>query len=169
MKIAYADPPYFGMCAKFQHYHPDGQCWDFIETHRSLIKRLEEYDGWALSLHLPSLAAMLSECPQGTRVGAWVKPFASWKPNVFPAYAWEPVLFRTTPKREKRPTARDWVSANITLRQGLTGAKPTAVAHWIFDILGAVPTDEFYDLFPGTGAVGDAWKTWKPREFDVHR
>ena len=26
-----------------------------------------------------------------------------------------------------------------------------------------MPDDEFYDLFPGSGAVGDAWEKWKNR------
>lgn len=58
------------------------------------------------------------------------------------------------------PTVRDWVSANITLRRGLSGAKPEAFCWWLFDVLGAEPGDEFADLYPGTGGVSRCWETW---------
>jgi hypothetical protein len=120
-----------------------------------------EYDGWALSLSSPSLKVILPMCPDDVRVGAWVKPFASFKPGVNPAYAWEPIIFWGGRKRGRDiPTLRDWVSCNITLRRGLAGAKPEAVSHWIFQMLGAEPTDEFHDLFPGTEAVTAAWRSF---------
>ena len=49
---------------------------------------------------------------------------------------------------------RDWVAAGITLRRGLTGAKPEAFVAWLFDLLGVQGNDEVTDLFPGTGVVG---------------
>ncbi|TGV50867.1 hypothetical protein EN803_40735, partial [Mesorhizobium sp. M2D.F.Ca.ET.160.01.1.1] len=55
----------------------------------------------------------------------------------------------------------DWIQESITLRKGLTGAKPEAVCHWAFETLGARPDDELHDLFPGTGAVTKAWRTWQ--------
>lgn len=51
--------------------------------------------------------------------------------------------------------------ANITLRRGLTGAKPEAVCHWAFELVGARPDDELHDLFHGTGAVTATWRTWQ--------
>jgi len=90
---------------------------------------------------------------------AWVKPFASFKPNVNPAYAWEPLIVWAGRKRTRdMPTVRDWISANITLKKGLSGAKPKAVCYWIFEILGAQKGDELCDLFPGTDAVSESWK-----------
>lgn len=96
MRFAYADPPYLGCCGLYDHYHPDGLCWDDLSTHVSLIRRLvTEYpDGWAMSLSAPSLRALLPLMPADVRVGSWVKTFSAFKKGVRPAYAWEPVIFR---------------------------------------------------------------------------
>ena len=52
-----------------------------------------------------------------------------------------------------RKTIKDWVSANITLKKGLPGAKPWEFCWWVFDLLGVEPGDDFVDLFPGTKIV----------------
>jgi hypothetical protein len=153
MRFAYADPPYIGQARK--HYHNEEV------DHTLLVTRLvADYpDGWALSLSSPSLRQILDLCPLDVRIGAWVKPFASFKRGVNPAYAWEPVIWRGGRKRDRtEPTARDWVSANITLKKGLAGAKPPAFCRWVFDLLGARSGDEMDDLFPGTGIVGVEWR-----------
>ena len=99
------------------------------------------------------------------RVAAWVKPFASFKPGVNPAYAWEPVIFAGGRKRGKKAdTVRDWVACNIALERGFFGAKPEGFCFWLFDLLGMTPDDEFEDIFPGSGAVGKAWKRWCRRQ-----
>lgn len=158
MKVAYADPPYMG-CA---HFYPEKEEVD----HGALIARLvDEYpDGWALSLHTPSLRLILPLCPEDVRVMAWVKPFAAFKPNVNPAYAWEPVIVRGGRKRTRdEDTVRDWVSANITLKRGVVGAKPDAFCYWLFQVFGIDRGDELVDLYPGSGAVTRAWHKWKAR------
>lgn len=163
MKFAYADPPYLG-CARLYPEHPEAHVWDDPETHRQLVGRLcDEFpDGWALSLHTPSLRVILPMCPDDVRVAAWVKTFASFKPNVNPAYAWEPVIFRGGRKRGRDvPTVRDWLACPITLQRGLTGAKPEQFCWWVFDMLGATADDEMADLFPGTGGVQRAWDVWR--------
>jgi hypothetical protein len=165
MTFAYADPPYLGCGAKFYGaHHPDAADWDDPETHRQLIERLcgDYPDGWALSLHTPSLRVLLPMCPDDVRVGAWVKPFHALKRGVRPSYGWEPVIFRggrnkhhpPPPKGGKATTPRDFVSANITLKKGLTGAKPEAFCGWVLDLLGYRPGDVLVDLFPGTGVMG---------------
>lgn len=161
MRFAYADPPYLG-CDRFYPGHPDTD-WNDPQTHRSLIDALVDGypDGWALSCHTPSLRLLLPMCPDDVRVGAWVKPFHVFKKGVRPAYAWEPVLFRgghnknhpPPEKGGKATTPRDWVSANITLRKGLTGAKPESFCLWVLDILGYRSGDTLDDLYPGTGAM----------------
>lgn len=159
MKVAYADPPYIG-CA---HFYPENEEVD----HKELIQRLvDEFpDGWALSLHTPSLKYILSLCPDDVRVMAWVKPFASFKPGVGVAYAWEPVIVRGGRKRTRQqPTVRDWVSANITLKKGLVGAKPEAFAYWLFDVLNLQRGDELVDMFPGTGVITKCWNEFTSRE-----
>lgn len=152
MKFAYADPPYIGQAKK--HYSHDPQCAEV--DHADLIRRLElEFpDGWALSLSSPSLRQILELCPEGVRVMAWVKPFCAFKPNVNPAYAWEPVIVRGGRKRTReQATTRDWLAESITLRKGLTGAKPKEFCYWIFDVLNIQPGDTLADLYPGTGIV----------------
>lgn len=151
MRFAYADPPYVGQAAK--HYGAPEV------DHQELIARLvgDFPDGWALSCSSPSLGMLLRLAPADTRVGAWVKPFASFKPGVNPAFAWEPVLFRGGRKRGRdMATVRDWVSANITLQKGLSGAKPPAFCQWVLDILGWQPGDELLELYPGTHSMTNA-------------
>jgi len=160
MKFAYADPPYLGCGKLYTKQHPDALDWDRPERHRMLIGRLEgDYpDGWALSCSTPSLPTLLDFCPEGIRIGSWVKPFASFKPNVNPAYAWEPVIWKGGRRGDrKRATVRDWCSCNITLKKGLTGAKPPQVCEWIISLLGAEKGDTFDDLFPGTGIFSETW------------
>lgn len=151
MRAAYADPPYIGQAKK--HYGSEEV------DHQELITRLEQdYDAWALSCSSPSLSILLPMCPEGIRISAWVKPFAIFKPNVNPAYAWEPVIWKPGRKRTReQPTERDWVSANITLRKGLAGAKPEAFCYWLFNLLNLQPGDDFDDLYPGTGIVSSCW------------
>jgi len=161
MKFAYADPPYLGCGKLYAAHHPDALDWDDPETHFDLIGRLfDEYpDGWALSCHEPSWHILRTHAGIGCRTGIWVKPFASFKPNVNPAYAFEPVIFRGGREFTRiDDTVRDWVSANITLKRGLTGAKPRDFCRWVIGLLNAQPGDQFDDLFPGTGAFTAAWQ-----------
>lgn len=46
------------------------------------------------------------------------------------------------------------IEAQITLRKGLTGAKPETVCGWVLDLLNVQPGDTVDDLFPGTGVMG---------------
>jgi hypothetical protein len=163
MKFAYADPPYLGCGRLYVKHHADATDWDNIGEHRRLIQRLsDEYvDGWALSASSTSLRAILPLCPDDVRVGAWTKPFAIFKPNVGVAYAWEPVIFRGGRKvTREEATRRDWLAENITLKKGLTGAKPARFCEWVFSLLNAKRDDTLDDLFPGTGIVGDVWRDW---------
>lgn len=163
VRFAYADPPYIGQAHKYKD-HPDfaGEV-----DHEALVRRLvvDYPDGWVLSLSSPTLKQILNYCPDDVRIGAWVKPFHAYKRGVRPAYAWEPVIYRggrnknhpPPEKGGKATTPKDFVSANITLQKGLTGAKPKAFCLWIFDLLNAQAGDTLDDLFPGTGAVSEAW------------
>lgn len=154
----YADPPYLG-CALKLYGDPT---YDDPAAHGALMERMDaEADAWALSLHEPSLRTILAMAPDGVRVGAWVKPFASFKPGVDPAYTWEPIVYRTARAwSRKQQTCRDHVSHPIQLRAGLTGAKPEGFWFWLFEVLGAAPGDEFVDMFPGTGGGSSAWEAW---------
>lgn len=157
MRFAYADPPYIGQAKR--HYGNNAR----EVNHPLLIEWLtRDFDAWALSCSSSTLKMILPMCPDGVRVMAWVKPFCSFKPNVNPAYAWEPVIvYGGRKKSRSEPTVRDWVSANITLKRGLSGAKPEAFCFWLFDMIGLRKDDEFTDVFPGTGAVTSAYEKWK--------
>jgi len=156
MKFAYADPPYIGQAKK--HYNSEEV------NHLQLVHELEIKfpDGWALSCSSPTLRDILNMCTKPVRVMVWVKPFCSFKPNVNPAYAWEPVIVYGGRKRGRDlPTVRDFVSCNITLKKGLSGVKPEDFCFWLFEILGMKKDDELEDLFPGSGAVTRAFEKWK--------
>jgi hypothetical protein len=157
LDLGYADPPYLGCCGRFDHRHEEPWgCWDDIETHRRLIEMLEwNCDGWALSASSPSLAKILAICPADVRVAAWVKPFAAYKANVRIAYTWEPVIFKPGRDSSKlgAPVGRDHLSEPITLKKGLTGAKPVAFCRWVLQLLGGLQGDVVHDIFPGTGTM----------------
>lgn len=170
MRLAYADPPYLGCCKLYDHYHPDGLCWDDVSTHVALLRRLQDnYDGWAYSMTSQSLST-LAPVVADARVAAWVKPFAAFKRNVRIAYTWEPVLF--TPGRDSSsdgaPVGRDHLAEPITMRKGLTGAKPRAFCDWVLDLIGWVPGDEVDDIYPGTGVMGSIIKArlWEIEEIN---
>lgn len=154
MRFAYADPPYVG-CGHLYPEHPDAAAWDDPGRHVALMAELEAgWDGWALCASTPSLPGLLAGAPAGTRVAAWVKPFAVYKRNVRVAYSWEPVLWhRIAPRRPDDPVGRDHLAAVITLQRGLVGAKPAAFNRWVLTLLGWQPGDELADLFPGTGGM----------------
>lgn len=163
MRFAYADQPYLGWSSRYYADHPEAADYDDPEAHRALVGRLcSEFDGWAMSLHSPALRTILPMCPEDVRVMAWCKPFASFKPGVHPAYAWEPVIIRGPRTRTRTETTiADYHLAKITLQRGLTGAKPASFVWWVLAALNVKADDEFVDLFPGSGAVGRAWDAWR--------
>lgn len=168
MRIAYADPPYPGQAVR--HYGAEAAADGRVArevNHPLLIAHLcaDFPDGWALSTSSVSLRYVLPLCPEDARVAAWVKPFHVFKKGVRPAYAWEPLIFRggrndhpAVPlKGGEAITPRDWLSANVTLRKGVRGAKPPEFVRWLITLFNLTPADELVDLFPGSGAIGDGW------------
>ncbi len=166
MKIGYADPPYPG-CAHLYADHPDyaGE----VDHARLIYELVTDYDGYCLHTSSVALAEVLTRFDYEVgpndmpRVMAWVKPFAAFKKNVSVAYAWEPVLVKAARKPVVKAgmTYRDFCSEPITLRRGLTGAKPDKVCRWLFEVMGCEHDDELCDLYPGTGAVTRAWESWR--------
>jgi len=162
--FAYADPPYINQVQA--HYSddpnaPDGGAKEV--NHRLLIGTMErQYDAWALSMSatMHSLKQIIPILPEDCRMGAWVKPFASFKPNVDPAYTWEPVAFKSPRKSRGEDTSRDYVRENITMNRGTHGAKPQKFCFCLFDLVGLTEEDTFVDMFPGSDAVGEAYKRW---------
>lgn len=159
MRFAYADPPYLGCGRLYAKHHPEALIWDEVSEHRALVERLcDDYkDGWALSLHEPSLRDYLKFIPNDARIASWVKPFAAFKKGVTRAYTWEPVIFwhgRKIPTTS--PTWRDHISEPITMKKGLTGAKPHKFNLWVLAGLGFQRGDTLDDLFPGTNGMAAA-------------
>jgi hypothetical protein len=160
MRFAYADPPYPGQAVK--HYSHDPRCAE-VDYNALMAEMCEQYDGWAMSLGSVNLYDVLRmpNMPRDHHIGAWVKPFAAFKANVNPAYTWEPVIFWGGRRIGRDvPTVKDHVIESITLRRGLSGAKPHRFSVWLFEMLGMQLDDELVDLFPGTGAVTEAWQKW---------
>lgn len=161
MKAAYADPPYPGMARR--HYADQDLCAEV--NHRLLVAWLcDDFDCWTLSTSSTALQQVLALCPSDVRVGAWVKPWASWKPGINPTYAWEPVILWHGRNRGRNvATTRDWVSSSVTTNRPVRGAKPDAFCFWLFDFMGLLPDDDFTDVFPGSGVVGKCWQEWRQR------
>jgi hypothetical protein len=182
VRVAYADPPYPGQSKRHYGDHPD---YAGEVDHAALIAQLEAdfSDGWALSTSVPGLKLLLPLCPEGepskkrawggsvklgtgVRVGAWLRSAGSPFPPSRVMWTWEPVIFRTPHWRQRHP--HDFIRDSLVASQPhrflgneITGQKPVAFCHWIFDVLGLGPDDEFVDLFPGSGAVGREWEAWR--------
>lgn len=162
MKLIYADPPYLGQCASYDHFHNDGgpmpwdgQCWDRASTHDSLLHFLMGADGFAYSCN-PTDLDRLRPGNYGARLGAWTKTWHQIRPTTV-QYAWEPVIFKPGRKDNKRtPMVRDWLSCAVAKQTGQRGAKPDAFNDWILDLLVYENGDDFTDLFPGSGSMSRA-------------
>jgi hypothetical protein len=164
VRFAYADPPYVGQARK--HYAKEaareGRVASEVDQ-AALIERLvaEFPDGWAFSCSSTSARSLWALTPRDTRMLAWVKPFAMPKKNVYPMYAWEPVLMRGGRRQPPTSSAPDWHLASRAstcpdVTQTAKGAKPVTFCLWLLKCLGFEPGDEMVDLFPGTGTMGHA-------------
>ena len=158
MRFAYADPPYIGVAKRY----PEQQEVD----HAALLLRLLEFDGWALSAKSNSVGEILrlcaGLCAGQPRIAAWVKTSSAARKNVRPVYAWEPVLFKSARRPPDREILLDWHLTRAETpnrnQQRVLGEKPESFCFWLFRLLGVRPGDEFTDVFPGSGAVTQAWR-----------
>lgn len=153
--MAYADPPYPGLSAR---YYRDEPSFAGEVDHEALIASLEAsgYDGWALSTSAKSLRYVLSLCPPEVRICPWVKPIGVPRATEGLHATWEPLI--VCRGRQQPPGVRDFLVAQPARFGGtLPGRKPAAFVAWLFDCLGLQEGDELDDLFPGTGIVGRAW------------
>ena len=169
MRVAYADPPYPG-CARLYKDHPD---YAGEVDHAELVERLERDfpDGWALSTSAAALPMILALCPAVSttselRVCVWVRSVVP-RPPARIMWSWEPLIVRTPNWRQRR---RDDFVSDVLRGAGqpsgflggtITGQKPVGFCHWMFRLLGLMPTDELVDVFPGSGAVTRAWEVWR--------
>lgn len=156
LRLAYADPPYPGLARR---YYGEEEV-----DHAALIRRLCSYDGWALSTSAVALAGVLQLCPEGTRVCAWVKGARGARAHSALS-AWEPLLvFGGRPRRvavvEDLHDVLVWGGRQHSHPGALVGMKPAAFAEWMFRLLGARQGDVLDDLYPGSGAIGRAWRIY---------
>lgn len=164
MRFAYADPPYPGKAG----YYVERQEVD----HASLIDRLtaEFPDGWALSTSSESLRDVLASCPPGVRVAAWVRSVRRTSSRR-PLSAWEPVVLAggrplAVVDHHGARVVQDLHDALIyrgrfrAFPGALVGMKPPQFSEWVFKLLGATRSDELVDVFPGSGAVTEAWRRY---------
>jgi hypothetical protein len=168
MRWAYADPPY-PTKAHLYSSHPD---YGGEVDHAALVARLcsGDFDGWALSTSSEACLRIWAMCPPRTRLAPWVRgprPSASF----WPLDAWEAVLYwggrpelRGPGPDERRANALSFTPRPRTTDPGrVIGAKPSAFAFWLFELLGARPGDTFVDLYPGSGGMSRAWAVLESR------
>ena len=156
VRLAYADPPYPGN-AELYAGHPD---YAGEVDHEELVERLAAYDGWALSTSSKALRSVIALCPADVRVLVWL--------NHAIGRSWEPVLVSPARPIPTRWRPLDWIRVEPEAFQWrpapagyVIGRKPRELCRWLFQWLGATPgEDELDDLYPGSGAVGDAWLEW---------
>lgn len=185
LRLAYADPPYPGLS---QRYYADHRDYAGEVDHAALIRHLSTFDGWALSTNAKSLQTLLALCPPGVRVASWHRgerptraggPLNAWEPVIFSGGRLDPDLTAAaqhdaSPQYSERVaphhgTARRLDVLEYFSRPRLTdpnrvvGAKPAVFCRWMFDLLGALPHDDFTDLFPGSGGVLRAWNIYAGR------
>lgn len=130
MRFAYADPPYLGQGQRrYGEHHDEAHLWDRPSTHLAMVETLiNDYpDGFAISLHEPSLQDYLGWVPRDRRrICVWFKTFAAFKPNVRVAYTWEPLIVVGGRRRsaDGAEVCTDVLREPITMQRGLPGAKP---------------------------------------------
>lgn len=159
--VAFADPPYENESKQHYGWHKDFQGEvDYTVLTERLCK---EYANWIMCMKvstLPKIAMKLDADGVKYRIGVWCKTNSVFKKNVNPVYSWEPVIFvggRRLPK--DHGWVRDYCLSPIAVRRDrFVGAKPQAFCNWIFAMMGMQCGDSMEDIFPGTGAVGNAWE-----------
>lgn len=182
MKLAIADPPYFGRADRWYgngrgsgrvitsggrpgrkpDFHPDAARWDRFDSHRLLMVDLAaEFDGWAIAGTAESGPMLLAHAPKGTRMAIWIRS------NAMPAGArvintYETVVYFIPPERRNRVKGMSVRDALVSAHgnPGFLGAKPPEWTQWVLALMGHDPAaDTVDDLFPGSGAVAAAVTT----------
>lgn len=157
MTFGYADPPYPGKA----HLYKEKTEVDHTELLARLVR--EHPDGFGLSTSAEALPFVLRlpTCPDDVRVGAWFRR-TRHVPSAQAVNAWEPViLWRGRPLDTSVPQ----VLSDALIYKGrydafpgaLVGMKPPEFSVWLFGQLGAREGDSLVDLYPGSGAVTEAW------------
>ena len=162
LRFGYADPPYPGRAGLY----PERTEVD----HRDLVVRLmrDTPDGWGLSTSADALQRVLGVCPPGVRVSAWLRPVRRTR-SARALSSWEPLIL--CGGRPLATEAVQQVEDGLVYRGryralpgALIGMKPPQFCVWLFEQLGARPGDVLVDLYPGSGAVGRAWRRFAATE-----
>ncbi len=162
--LIYADPPYAACRFKYARKNASRQ-WgrnaraDFL---RELISRCEELraeDGMAaISMASPELR-LLHLFPSNHRVFPWCKPYAPFRPHVWPCYAWEPVVawgkFCGRQEQLASRTPHDWLllSPKVPKKGGHETPKPAPFAEWVVNLTLGPRRGPVLELFAGTAPV----------------
>lgn len=162
--LVYADPPYAGCRFKYARRNGSRQ-WgrnaraDFM---RELIARMEwlrRKDGiCAVSMAVPELG-LLPLFPSGWRVLVWAKPFAVFRPNVWPAYSWEPIVawgkFPGRVEQLESKTPHDWFqcSPRVPSKTNHETPKPEEFAERVINLTLGPRRGPVLELFCGTSPV----------------
>lgn len=172
LRIAYADPPYIGMAKR---YYGDQPTYDGEVDHVALLSLLETFDGWALSCSAASIPEVLFSWLQAGVAGGPPRReprIAVWHrrrmphPHARVLNSWEGVVY--VPARSVVPGSQPILDVLLgvdarprpTLPTSVIGMKPPAFSRWMFQLLGAMPGDDFHDLYPGSGLVTRAWEDY---------
>lgn len=164
--LVYADPPYAGCRFKYARRNGSRQ-WgrnarsDFM---RELIARMDSLratDGvCAISMATPELR-LLHLFPSNHRVFAWTKPYAPFRPHVWPCYAWEPVVawgkFPGRAEQLASKTPHDWfqLSPKVPRKGGHETPKPAEFARKVLDLTLGPRRGPVCDLFAGSRVLAN--------------
>ena len=162
LKLAYADPPYPGLCRKYYQHEPT---YKGEVNHLELVATLENnYDGWALSTSSEALKWVVARVQSDeVIICPWVKPLTRAVARG-PATVTEYVIVSPGRQRLFKPPMVYDSFLGAPARGGdskLIGRKPIQFVNWLFRLLGASPVDELDDLFPGSGIVGRCWEAYR--------
>lgn len=155
MRFAYADPPYPGLARRYYG------CDEVDHAELTLALAREYPDGWALSTSADALQLVLGLIPAvlRPRTCVWDHLSPRARNGIRGDNRWEPLI--VVGGRARRDVVQDllpWGGRQRTHPGALVGMKPAAFCEWMFRHLGAAPGDELVDVFPGSGAVGRAWR-----------
>jgi hypothetical protein len=163
--LIYADPPYANCRFKYARGNTSRQ-WgrnaraDYMRDLISRMEYLRAPDGiCAISMSSNELR-LLHLFPSKARVFAWTKPYAPFRPGVFPCYAWEPVVAwgrfcnREEQKAAKK-TPHDWLqlSPRVPRKGGHETPKPIEFGDWILAVTLGPRRDNVLELFAGTAPI----------------
>jgi hypothetical protein len=163
--LVYADPPYANCRFKYARQNGSRQ-WgrnarrDYL---RELIARMESLratDGIAALSMSSNEALQLGHLfPSTARQFAWTKPYAPFRPHVYPCYAWEPVVawgkFCGREEQKATKTPHDWLSLSpkVPRKGGHETPKPQAFAEWVLNVTLGPRRGAVIELFAGTAPV----------------